>query len=376
VTSPLQSSGQFTGTLTSAGANSQFDQPAGHAQSETTFTYALVDGVTGAFIRYLTPIAATPPTLQHDTTRAIVRQLSGLALGVVDTAAVDTIRHRVVLTMSAGGVSYPLGRYMFSGNTRALYSSGTLSGLTLLDEAFIVDQPVTAAFPFNRQPGAQRNCGALVTQLLGTNFPGIGLRLAGTPYATANSWSFGTSGMQIVQDLAKWGDYFPAWMGNDGLMHLIRSFDPATALPDFDWDRYPHVIADTVTLTDNLLTAPNRFVVVGNSMNRSTTAIVAPVVGRYDVPATAPHSIQNRGFVVPFIQQIQLDNPAQAQAVATAYGIRNTVYQTTVATTALDPRHDSWNVIRWQGVNWLELGWTMTLDGAGTMTHTMRKTYQ
>src|SRR5262249_15178802 len=157
-----------------------------------------------------------------------------------------------------------------------------------------------------------------------------------SPYETTNTWSFGTSSMQILTDLALYGDYFAPWINNSGLLKMIRSFDPAQSVPAFDWDTYAHVYADTVTYQDDLLTAPNRFVVVSNSASGSSSSIPpgstvvsqqVSVVGTYDVPASAPHSIQNRGFVVPQIAQVQLDNPNQIQAIARSIGLSSTIYQ-------------------------------------------------
>lgn len=380
MTSPLQRTGANSGILTTQGSDSHFDFSPGVGQQSLTFTFTLVDAATNMVLGSLHPIADSPPQLSHDTTRTIVRQLSGLALGVADTAAIDTIKDRILLAVvTPDGTSYPLGRYMFSDNTRARYTSGLFSAPTLMDESFIIDQETQAAFPTATPTtaGAVYSPPAIACQFLAeqfmSRFAAIDLIAAPSPYSTTNGWAFGTAGMQVMTDLAKFGDYFSPWMGNDTNIHLIRTFDPAAAIPDFDWDRYYHVLADTISETDDLLTAPNRFIVVGN--NPATVASQGPIVGSYDVPQNAPHSIKNRGFVVPSIQQMQLETQAQAQAVAVSQGIQNTLYQRTTLSTFIDPRHDSYNVIRWQGVNWLEIAWAMTLSVDGGMTHTLRKTY-
>ena len=51
------------------------------------------------------------------------------------------------------------------------------------------------------------------------------------------------------------------------------------------------------------------------------------------------------------------------------------MFETVSVTTALDPRHDSYDVIRWQGENWLETAWSMDLAEGGNMTHQLRKSY-
>lgn len=393
MTSPLSRVGAQAGFLTAPVPDPHLDTDPAFAQRQYTFRFDLVEAKTGATVRTLTPLQDSVPVLAHDTTRTIKRTLS-LALDVADTAAVDTIRHRVRVKMVLpSGATYPLGRYMFTDNTRALYTSGTRSAPQLMDEMFILDNPRETAFPV-RYPRAssdvfadyfnfnltQNNVGLLLASLL-AGFTTLDFRLEATPYITNNTWSFGSSSAQVLTDLALFGDYFDPWFGNDEQLHLIRSFDPANRVPDVDWDRYLHVYADTVTDADDLLTAANRFVVVsnnpaaGNQPPSNLSVTNAPVVGSYDVPATAPHSIYNRGFVVPDIRQLQVDTAAQAQAMATSIGITNTVYERQTMDTWADPRHDSYTVIRWQDDNWLELGWSMNLVAGGTMSHTIRKVY-
>jgi hypothetical protein len=51
------------------------------------------------------------------------------------------------------------------------------------------------------------------------------------------------------------------------------------------------------------------------------------------------------------------------------------VFERVELSTPPDPRHDSHNVIRWQGENWLELAWSMPLVEGGEMRHVLRKAY-
>ena len=118
----------------------------------------------------------------------------------------------------------------------------------------------------------------------------------------------------------------------------------------------------------------SRFIVISNGAV-SADAVTESIVGRYDVPASAPHSIQNRGFVIPAVTERQIDAASQAQAVAANIGIRQTIFERTELITPPDPRHDSYDVIRWRDSNWLELAWSLPLIEGGGMTHVMRKAY-
>lgn len=384
MTSPLSVVGANSRLLLSQAA-SPFDLLPGQSQLNCTFTFTLYDNVTGQFKRALTPTTDSVPQITHDTTRSIKRQLT-IGLGVSDLAVIDVIRDRVnVSLLLPSGVSYSLGQYIFTDETDTLFSSGSLGALTLMDEEFILDQPRDQGFPSGiksdlssgttTQTPVARGCQFLVELLL-KDFPQVSAKLESTPYDTSNSWSYGTSSLQILTDLALLGDYMSPWIDNNNDLRFIRTFDPADALPSFDWDSYPHVYADSITVTNDLLTAPNRFVVVSNSPAANDAGQNIAIVGSYDVPPSAPHSIQNRGFVVPEQFQLQVDTQAQADAMAMAIGIQSTIFQRVTMNTFPDPRHDSYDVIRWQGSNWLELAWQMDCIAGGNMQHTLRKTYK
>lgn len=364
--------------LTDDAVTSPFDLPAGRGQRSCTFAFDLIDAASGQLLGNLQPTQDQIPVLGHDTTRTIKRQVT-LGLDAVDTAAIDTIKDRVrIRLVLLDGRTFPLGRYMFTDNTRAPYTaSRRQSSVVLMDEMFIIDQPRSEGFPnIATQLSsdiALADAAQLALQLM-EDFPTLGRIIEGSPYTIPNTWSVGTSSGQVLDDLATFGDYFPSWFGNDEKLHMIRSFDPAVKVPSFDWDTYDHVYAESITESDDLLVAPNRIIVNSNDMSDATAQ--APITGIYDIPASAPHSIQNRGFVVPDIYNIQVTTQAQAEATARTIGLQQTVYQRTTLATAPDPRHDSYDVIRWQGENWLELAWSMDLIEGGTMSHTLRKTYR
>ena len=348
--------------LTTDDPSSVLDLDESIGQRSSTFTFELVDGVSGILLGYVTPIREAA-SITHDTSRTVKRELR-IDLGVSDTAAINPITDRIMPRMIIGGQTWDLGRFMFADETDLQSTGGTRSTLLLLDEMNLIDQQISEGFT------STTVATAAVLELL-AGLPLVGINLEPSPYPAAVSAQAGTNRGQILEALATQGDMMTPWMDNHGLFRMIRTVDPDTATPTLDFDRGNRVIRSTIADTSDLLTAPNRFVVISNSGE----ALAAAVYGVYDVPPTAPYSISARGFVIPQVMNLQVATSAQAAAMARNIGIRQSVFQRTQLSTAPDPRHDSYDVIRWQGVNWLELGWSMTLRDGAPMTHTLRRSF-
>lgn len=352
----------MTNTLTTLPLDPVLDLQAGVGQRSATFRFDLINGITGQVLGSLTPLRSA--SLSHNTQQTIKRRLS-LALGKADTAEIDPVNNRVAMYMRVGGTDWPLGRYLWTTQSRALFSSGRLSASTLIDEMFIVDQPVERGIN-----GVGKTIDSVIYDTIST----LDVTLAPLPASTftsAESWGIGTSRGSILESLSVTGDYFSPWFGNDTKLHFIRTFDPATQIPQFDFDAGFQVQQRGISETDDLLTAPNRIIVVSNA---ASNAGAEAVVGIADIASTAPNSISNRGFVVAKVFNLQIATAGQAAQVAAGLAQRATIFETTTLTTAADPRHDSYDVIRWQGENWLELAWTISCEDA-SMSHTLRRSY-
>lgn len=349
-------------TLTTFPPHPILDLDAGVGQRSCTFRFDLINGVTGQHLGEINPVRAA--TLTHDTTRTIKRQLT-FPLGAADLAAVNTVTDRILLTMIlSNGEEWPLGRYMFTDDSRLTYTSGDLGAMALNDEMFLVDQEIQIGID-----GIGVSVQAILAMAL-TGLP-VTVEVEASPFTSAEAWGAGTPRGQVLESISVSGDWFSPWFGNDTSMHFIRTFDPATRIPDFDFDSGFRVMREGIVMTSDLLIAPNRFVVIGNVTQSSV-----PIVASADVPVNAPHSIQNRGFVISKTSQLQLRSQSQAVSVAQGLANRQTVFERVTLTTPPDPRHDSYNVIKWQGNLWLELAWSMALTEGGAMNHMLRKSYR
>lgn len=332
-------------------------------QREASFTFMLTDGGTGEQLGEVHPLRGA--VLTHDTTRTIKRQLTA-NFGVDDTALINTVTDLLTVSMDfSDGTSYPLGTYRFTDDNRQVFTSGKLGSRTLNDNMFIVDQPMTVGIN-----GVGTAVPIVIQNVLADfNFT---LDIEASPFISSDAWTVGTNRGQVLEALAIAGDYFSPWFGNDEHFHMIRTFDPATQVPSFDFDRGNQVIRNGIVESDDLLLAPNRIFVISNM---STQLAQTPITASADIPASAPNSIRNRGFVLPRFYTLPISDQVQCQAVATGLAQRHTIFEQVSLSTAPDPRHDSYDVIQWQGDLWLELSWSMQLIEGGAMTHILRRSY-
>lgn len=345
------------------------DLSAAVGQLTYSFRFELIDAISREHLGDITPIRDA--SLSHDTAMTTKRRL-GLALGRDDTAAVNPLTDRVSVFMTIPGAAnpqrrdgdWPLGVYAWSDNPRKLFTSGRLATPVLNDEMFVVDQEISAGIN-----GRGANVvGVIVEVVRGL---GVTLQVDASPYTAADAWGIGTTRGQMLEALATSGDYWSPWFNNSGALRFLRTFDPATRAVDIDLDAGYRVFREGIIENDGVLTAPNRIIVISNGASSEKTPVVAVV----DVPVNAPNSIANIGYVRPKTYNLQITDPAQAAAVAAGLAQRNQIFETVTLSTAADPRHDGYNVIRWQGSNWLELAWSMKLVPGAAMSHTLRKSY-
>lgn len=362
---------------TSLPADPLLDMDSYVGQRSASFRFFLFDFITRTNIRELFPYRDSPGTLSHDTSRTIVRQVTGLEFTAEDTAALNTLRSRLRIQMVfPGREGVDLGFFMFVDQTRVITTAGTESSATLVDSMFVVDQQLETTYSAGTfDPDGNvvsfQNCTQAVAGLL-SGIP-VNYLVEATPFYTIGVWTAGTNRGSALGDVSVDGDYFAPWFDRTDTLRFIRVFDPATKIPQFDYDQGNRVFRDSITFADNLLEAPNRFIVISSGDVSGGTKL--PVVGRYDVPASAPHSIVNRGFVIPEVIDWQVDFTDQANAIAANFGQRQTLFETIDFTTPPDPRHDSYDVFVFGGQKWLEIAWSMQLIEGGSMSHTGRRAY-
>jgi len=343
----------------------------------STFRFRLFNGVTGENLGDITPYV-TSPQLSHDTSRSVKRTLS-LDLGVEDTEAINPITDRVDVSMVIEGLGeYPLGRYMFTDSLQTVSTGGNQASVQLVDEMFMVDQPLDVPYstiPHNSSSLPEDAVGLAVGEgeILKLIEPfGFKTRMETTKGVASAQATIGSGRMQVIESIAQQCAFFSPWMDNENFFHLIATFDPETVVPQFDYDTQHAIYIDSISRSTDIITAPNRFIVVDNGSNPTGQAIV----GSYDIPPSAPYSITQRGFVIPKVFTMQVATEVQANRVAAALGVQHSITETITFTTPPDPRHDSYDVCLLLGQLWLERAWSLPLVEGGQMTHTATRFYR
>lgn len=348
---------------------------AGLGQRSDAFVFERREGASGRPLGLLHPIRAA--TLAANGGKSITRTLA-FDLGEDDSAAVDFESERVHVAMVAGGVTWPLGRFLFTDHIQQDYADPdtdeprSLTSCQMADSMTMVDTELESAFTCDDE--APR---AAVERLL-ESF-GFTMIIEDSPHLVSNSWMAGTSRKQVLEAIAELGGYLAPWFDHDGVFRLVRLFDPSEGAPEFDFDASRSVIADSVTRAGDGLTRPNRIIVVSNSAASTggdgDSVDPGPLMAFCDVPSTAPHSIQQLGFVRPKVFERQVDSLAQAQSVADLLCLTQTVAQTLTCATAIDPRHDAWQTVDFEGRRWLEYAWSMELEAGAEQQHQLQRSY-
>lgn len=349
-------------------ATELLDLTAGIGQRQATYRFDLVEASSGRPLGELHPDMGSAPQLSHDTSRTIARTLTGIQLDVADTLSVNPLTMRVRPFMEIGGSEYALGTYVFTDELTVRSTAGRRGSLGATDLMFVVaqDSETTVSYPRGTPVGTA--IATLLASVVGID--GYYVEPSATALGSPIAWPAGTNRGKILTDLCNLGSYMNPYMGNDSAIHVIRSFDPSGIPATFVFEPGGRVVNDSIVETTDIIDAPNRFIVVDNANTDS------PVVGTYDVPVTAPHSASNRGFVVAATFDIQGPGiPGNAAQVAETLGRQQTLLERATMSTPPDPRHDSYDVVSYDGENWLEVAWSLSLVDGSELSHTLQRVY-
>ena len=339
-------------------------------QRQATFAFDLLDP-SGNVIGELHPVVDSAPSIENNINRTIKRTMDGLVLNPAEAAAVNTltdrVRPRMVLTVGSP-LDWPLGVFLFGGADTGVHSWGRDLSASMVDLTFILDQRVPATIAYDQGTSI---AAALAAQFVAAGISNYLIDGVTTLFGAPVVWPAGTSRYAIMAEMAGMAGCFSPYFDNRGVGRVKQVADLTTAPIDVTYDLGGRIFADTIVETDDLLTAPNRYIVIDSSASAN------PIVGVYDVPASAPFSAANRGFVVAKVIDVQgLQDQASANARAyAAYAEDSATFRWVSFGGAPDPRHDTFQVIDFLGDRYREQRWTMTLVDGAPMAHDLRRVY-
>lgn len=321
------------------------------------------------------------PHIENDTTRPVRRSISDMMIAPrpvydVDTShiyagEVNPLRQLVMpWWVYSTGDEFPLGLFGWGSDAAEVWSWGEPRHATLADLMSELDQPLDRAVGYaagtsvydalvdccdqENIPASDRNieaCDCILSVAVG-GAPGRDTRLS------------------VMETLCRLAGFFPPYRDNRGVLTCRSAPDLATAAADFAYGPGTVVREGSPLLSSDILTAPNRYVVIGGNPS-------AELVGTFDIPDAAPNSFVNRGKLVRKTIDLQgIETQAQADtAAAAAYAADSSTYSWLSFETPVDPRQDTFDILSFVDVNYRQLRWAIECKVGGIMQHDVRGTY-
>lgn len=315
----------------------------------------------------LTPTLKRQPTVVNNINRMIKRSLSGVQFLPSDVSEIDILTNRLQLWVSVDqGAEKSLGIFMWTDSPNQERSYGAISNATFTDLGGMLDQPIGQPWGYPSGYSADTILNDLAAEV---GITSISLPNTGYNLPTARTWPSSTSRYQIMNEVAAMAGLYSPYFSNAGV--LTAKAPPALELGALDYDSVEggNVVANSVERSTDVLNAYNRWTV------ESVGAENALVWASYTVPASAPHSKENRGYWVTRTIQVQsLTSVQEAYDLAylAAQG-EDSVYEWVEFEAMPNFDHDTFDVVGYNDVAYREQSWTYPLGSV--MHHSLRRHY-
>lgn len=326
-----------------------------------SFAYTLIDR-DGKNIGTLQPSVDSAPRVRFDTARTTMRTMDGLELYRTDLIAIDTEHERLRAEMILqNGARFALGTFLFGQDNQSPASWGVKATPEFFDRAFLLDQGLAATVSLRAGQSVQ---GLVYRLLLPYAITAVFdcLDVETTTPLVFPPGSSTYAALKVCADLL--GCFAPFFDALD----VLRFRTPRAAgdtTVDRTYSSGSTIVEETVQLSAWLFQATNRWIVVGDGR-------VAPVVGVYDLPASAPHSAANRdGKVVTKTRTVSgVTSSSMAQHLAWMDAITDrTAYGKVTFDSLADPRHDAFDTLLVLGTRYLETAWEIECSSGGAHRH-------
>jgi hypothetical protein len=322
------------------------------------------------------------PQLSNDIDQSVRRKVDGVFVPprpLSDESAMfyaedlDTLSMRFRPWWVLGtGEEYPLGLFLFGDDSSATYSWGQPRSVTGVDQTIILDQPLEQSVGYET--------GWNITTAISAQAAAAGFgthqrhvessdRTLGAPVA----WAAGRdTRLRVIEDLCALVAFLPPYFDNNGTLTCRATPDLSNASSDFVYGfGVGAVVPGSIVSSSDILTAPNRYIAL------DTGATDTAIVGIYDIPDAAPNSYARTGFRRSKVIEIQglTDLAAAEAAAAAAYATDSSTYTWLQFDSAADPRHDTVDIIDFDGALYRQQSWSLELRTGGQMHHDCRGVY-
>lgn len=344
--------------------NPLLDLDPGIGQVASTVRFEIVDRDL-VVIGNVVPLAAD--SISVNTSGTAKRELTGFRLDPQTLRDIDPFSNRIKPSwILEDGTEWPLGVFVFTGSTlhRGTYVS-TLD-TTMTDQDAILDQGTRSTFGIGQRGWILPAVEDLLGEVRITNvvLPWGSQAIVADPVV----WPAGESRLKILTDLSKLAGWLPPYFDNNGYL-IVR------VPPDVNHDPPDHVysstksrvLRDTIVEHDDLLSAPNVYVVTCSGPSSGEITATA------QVDASLPFSVQNRRFEVVEVERAQgINSTEQAQQMAnTKAAAAGSGYKNVQFDGFADPRHDMFQTVEWDSEMYRETGWNLRLTPGGSHSHTL-----
>ncbi len=302
--------------------------------------------------------------ITNDTTRTIMRTLGNLTVRWTEADGINVLTDRLApYWVLENGDTIPLGIFLFGDASRSRHTRGADLAGTLVDQLHLLDFADGTVVSYAAGVNVSA---ALIAELTAGGIIDFTVDPSGVLIAQTVAWAPDVTRLKRMGDLCALAGFLPPFFDARGLCHCRGAPDPALATSFLSLDGLAYR-GSIVERTDQL-DAPNRYIVICSG------STATPIVGVYDIPASVPWSAQNRGFVAAktvtvsgITDQAAADAMAQSLAAQDGKGFSHIELDS-----APDPRHDTFDLVTWDGQIWLETGWTLNLTEGSANHHTLR----
>jgi hypothetical protein len=302
--------------------------------------------------------------IENATDRTIKRTLGNFTVDWHEAGDVDELTMRVApWWVLENGETWPLGIFLFADAQRQRHTRGADLTATLVDQCQILDNADGNVVAY---PAGQNVAAAIVAEIRSAGLVNFSVDPTGVTLAMTIAWDPTRTRLDRMSDLCDLAGFFPPYFDALGRCVCRGAPDPSLGDPTLSLDGLAY--RGTIVERTDQLDAPNRYVVIGSG------ATDTPIVGVYDIPAALPWSAQNRGFVVAHTETISgvadvetANRMAQGLAAKDGAGFSHVELDS-----APDPRHDTFDLVKWDGQVWLETAWTLPLSEGSDNHHTLR----